>query len=327
MALIGTLSSGISALQAFTKGLDVIGNNIANVNTTGFKSSSAMYADSFSDVLLQSSPSPATGSNTEPMQVGTGVMLSGVKTSFAQGELSTTGKSTDMAISGNGFFIVTDPANGATFATRSGDFRMDTAGNLVTQMGNRVQGLTGGKISYVATAVNGALVYTPTATAPTTVGDINTVLTLAVGSGLTNSTGGAFTDAQVAAGAPTIASQSTDSSGSITALMSDGSSFTQGQILLQNFEDPAALTSKGNNLYSGFGSAGPIGGTTLSAANNTAGTGSLGSVQAGSLELSNVDLTQQFSDLITTQRSFEAGSRLITVSDSVLEDVVNLKQR
>jgi flagellar hook protein FlgE len=72
--------------------------------------------------------------------------------------------------------------------------------------------------------------------------------------------------------------------------------------------------------------AGPIGGSTLTAANNTAGANGLGSIQSGALEGSNVDLTQQFSDLITTQRSFEAASRLITVSDTILDDIVNLKR-
>jgi flagellar hook protein FlgE len=83
---------------------------------------------------------------------------------------------------------------------------------------------------------------------------------------------------------------------------------------------------EGGNLYSGLTAAGPMGGGIL-AGNNDPGTSGLASIQAGTLEQSNVDLTQQFSDLITAQRSFQAGSRLITVSDTVLEDVVNLKTR
>jgi flagellar hook protein FlgE len=82
---------------------------------------------------------------------------------------------------------------------------------------------------------------------------------------------------------------------------------------------------EGNNLYSGLIAAGPAGGSVL-AGNNDPDTNGLGTILSGTLEQSNVDLTQQFSDLITTQRSFQAGSRLITVSDTVLEDIVNLKR-
>jgi len=89
--------------------------------------------------------------------------------------------------------------------------------------------------------------------------------------------------------------------------------------------------STGNNLYSGMISAGPVGAANGSTSlqtgtTNAPGQNGLGSIQAGSLELSNVDLTDQFANLITTQRSFQAGSRLITVSDSLLEDIVNLKR-
>ena len=79
-------------------------------------------------------------------------------------------------------------------------------------------------------------------------------------------------------------------------------------------------------FYGGFDAAGPIGGTALSAANNSAGTNGLGRMQVGTLELSNVDLSQQFADMIITQRSFQAGSRVITVTDGMLEEVINLKR-
>src|SRR3954462_6937305 len=159
MALIGTMGSGVSALRSFSKGLEVIGNNIANVNTTGFKSADAKYADSFSNILLRSSPTPpgGAGSNTPPTQVGTGVQLAGITTNFAQGALSTTGKDTDLGVSGAGFFRVRDVANGREFATRAGDFRLDDQGYLVTQQEFRVQGLSNGATSYVPTDVAGTL--------------------------------------------------------------------------------------------------------------------------------------------------------------------------
>lgn len=96
--------------------------------------------------------------------------------------------------------------------------------------------------------------------------------------------------------------------------------------MLQNFSDPGALTREGSNLFSGFSAAGPIGGIGLTAANNSPGSNGLGRIQSGTLELSNVDLSAEFADLITTQRAFQAASRVITVSDTVLDDVVNLKR-
>jgi flagellar hook protein FlgE len=272
------------------KGLEVIGNNIANVNTTGFKASDVKYTDSFSNILQRSTPSSANSSNTPSAGIGTGVTIAGVATSFAQGSLSSTGRDTDLGISGNGFFRVKNPVDGAEFATRSGEFRWSDQGYLVTQQGFRVQGLTGSGLS--------------------TVGDIQL------------GTPPAGTQRQ---------SLSIDRTGSVVEFYSDGTSTTTGKVLLQNFNDPTALTREGNNLYSGLITAGPIGaaaGTIDLQADttNVAGQNGLGIIQSGTLELSNVDLTDQFASLITTQRSFQAGSRLVTVSDSVLEDIVNLKR-
>src|SRR5258708_39646771 len=121
MSLIGTMDSGVSALRTFQKGLEVIGNNIANVNTTGFKSADATFTDSFSNILQQSSPAPASGagSDTPAVGLGTGVRLAGISKNFSQGSLSTTGSSSDLGISGNGYFMVKDSASGAYYATRS----------------------------------------------------------------------------------------------------------------------------------------------------------------------------------------------------------------
>jgi flagellar hook protein FlgE len=291
MSLIGTMGSGVSALRTFTKGLEVIGNNIANVNTTGFKASQAKYADSFSNVLQNSAPSSATSGNSPSMMVGRGVTLAAITTNFSQGSLTNTGRPTDLGVSGNGFFHVKNPTDGVEFATRAGDFRWDDQGFLVTSQGYRVQGLTGAGLAAV--------------------GDIKL------------GTPPAGTQLQ---------SASIDRSGNVVEFYGNGTSATTNQVLLQHFNDPAALNSVGNNLYSGLVAAGPVGaaaGTSalVAGTTNAPGQNGLGAIQAGTLELSNVDLTEQFSNLITTQRSFQAGSRLITVSDSILEDIVNLKQR
>src|ERR1041385_6089323 len=101
MSLLDSLTSGVSALRSFEKGLSVIGNNIANVLTTGFKSSTTNYSDNFSNLLRQSAPSPTggTGSNTPAQQVGTGVQIASINGNFTQGTLSPTGNPTDLGIS------------------------------------------------------------------------------------------------------------------------------------------------------------------------------------------------------------------------------------
>lgn len=290
MSLIGTMGSGVSALRTFMKGLEVIGNNIANVNTTGFKSSQAKYADSFSNILQRSSPSGAGTSNTSSIGVGTGVSLSAVTTNFSQGSLASTGRNTDLGISGAGFFHVRNAVDGSEYATRSGDFRWTDQGFLVNPQGLRVQGATGAGLG--------------------TLGD-------------------------VALGTPPVGTQlqsaTIDRGGNVIEYYSDGSSATTGRVLIQTFNDPSALVKEGNNLFSGMIAAGAVGAAAGTSdlkvsGENDPGANGLGNIQAGTLELSNVDLTDQFANLITTQRSFQAGSRLITVSDSVLEDIVNLKR-
>lgn len=282
MSLIGTLTSGVSALRTFSKGLEVIGNNIANINTTGYKSSQASFSDSFSNTLRGSAPSSGTTSSQSAVQVGTGVTLAGIQTNFTQGALNSTGNITDLGISGKGFFIVQDAGTGAQFATRDGQFRIDDNGYLVTTGGLRLQGMVGAAIA-----------------------DLQVGGSIPVGAQLQ--------------------SISFDQAGNLIESYSDGTSATTGQIQLQNFSDTSALMREGSNLFSGLGAAGPIGGGILAGSNDPNSNG-LGSIQSGTLESSNVDLTDQFSQLITTQRSFQAGSRLITVSDSVLEDIVNLKR-
>ncbi len=290
MSLIGTLTSGVSAMQSFTKGLEVIGNNIANVNTTGYKGSSANFEESFSNIIRSPAPSSATSSNISSIQVGTGVKIGSINSNMNQGALSATGITTDLGVSGNGFFRVKNPVDGAEYATRAGDFRIDDQGFLVTSKGYRVQGLTGGS----------------SGSAPSTIGDI------ALGTPPTGTQ---------------LQSYSFDRQGNMVEFYSDGSSATTNRVLLQNFRDPSALQRTGDNLYTGFLSAGPIGGAALTTSGeNNPGTNGLGTIESGSLELSNVDLTEQFANMITAQRSFQASSRIVTVSDSILEEVVNLKR-
>jgi flagellar hook protein FlgE len=288
--MIRSLNSGVSGIQQFQEKMDVIGNNIANVNTTGFKSARLDFADAFSDTLRTSSSATGTSSGTPAIQIGSGVGTSAVRNIYTQGAITTTGYQTDMAISGDGFFVVRDPVTNVDFVTRAGNFRLDANNFLVTDSGLRVQGFND----------NGL----------TTRGDI--------------AVDASQVPATTTPGA-TMTAFSIDLEGHVKVKMSDGSEFTRGQILLQRFSDPQSLQKEGLNLYSGIGSAGPLGGNTAPVA-QPPGSNGLGRIESGALELSNVDLAGQFTDMITTQRAFQACARVITTSDEMLQELVSLKR-
>jgi flagellar hook protein FlgE len=287
--MVRSLNSGVSGIQQFQEKMDVIGNNIANVNTTGFKASRVDFADSFSDTLRGSSSATPTTSGTPAIQIGTGVTTTSIKNIYTQGALVRTGYQTDMMISGDGFFVVRDPVSGVEFVTRAGNFRTDTNGLLVTDAGFRVQGFSDPAL--------------------TTRGDIQI-----------DATGRPATSDPTA----TMTSWSVSQQGEIKVKLSDGTEYVRGQILLQRFSDPQALEKEGLNLYSGIGAAGPLGGA--SPAPEAAGTNGLGRIESGALELSNVDLANEFSNMITAQRAFQANARVITTSDEMLQELVNLKR-
>jgi len=270
--MLRSLDSGVSALQQFQQSMDVIGNNIANVSTVGFKGANVNFADAFSQTL-------GSGSGGT-MQVGTGVITSAIANQFTQGSITSTGVQTDMAISGNGFFMVNDPsASGYQYVTRDGQFHVDPNGYLVNSGGMRVQGYTDDTF--------------------TTVGDV-----------VINNNGAA----------QPLSSYGFDKNGKITVILADGSSFVRGQVLLQNFTSPERLTKEGNNLFSGMDTAGPL------AQPGTPGSSGLGTIVTASLEMSNVDLASQMASLITTQRAFQASARIVTTSDEILQELVNLKR-
>jgi len=274
--MLRSLNSGVSAMQAFQQDMDVIGNDIANVNTTGFKSARVDFADALSQTLQ------TTGSGVT-VQVGTGVMTDTITNQFIQGPISNTNSPSDLAISSNGFFLVRDPVSGQTYATRAGDFTQDSNGNgyLITSSGYRLQGYSDSAL--------------------TTLGDIKIDNT---GSG---STAG-------------VDSFSVGPDGKVTVKLSDGVSFIRGQVLLQNFSSPQSLIKQGNNLYSGLASAGPLAQPAVPGTNGT------GSIEGSALEMSNVDLANEFSQMITAQRAFQASARVITTSDEMLQELVNLKR-
>jgi flagellar hook protein FlgE len=138
--VLRSLFSGITGLRAHQTLMDVVSNNISNVNTTGFKSSAVVFEDTLSQTL-RSAGAPATSGATggiNPAQVGLGVQLGAISTNFGQGSAQNTGKSTDLMIQGDGFFLLNN--GGDTLYTRSGAFSFDTNGMLVNAEGMKVQG-------------------------------------------------------------------------------------------------------------------------------------------------------------------------------------------
>ena len=250
-------------MDSFQTALDTIGNNIANSNTTGYKDERSNFADALS-----------------------GATISSTGTDYSQGTIDSTSKSGDLAVSGNGFFVVTDPITTAQYVTRSGAFHLDSNNYLVTDDGMRVQGYTDSSLS--------------------TVGDIQIDATGTTGT------------------STSVSSYSVGTDGQITVTTSDNTSFVRGQVLLLSFQNPEALVREGNNLYSNISNAGALGGGSGTPA--AAGTNGLGTIKDQSLEASNVDLTSEFTNMITVERGYQANAKVITTSDEMLQEVINLKR-
>lgn len=288
--MIRSLNAGVSGIHQFQTRLDVIGNNIANSSTLGFKAGRADFGDSFSQTLQASSGGAGGRGSLPGQQVGSGVTTTAIRNIFNQGSVNQTYVNSDLAINGEGYFMVKDPVTGSEFATRAGNFRVDDNGYLVTSQGYRLQGYNDLGLS--------------------TVGDLR------VDAGARPDTASA--DAKLAA-------YSITPTGHLKIRLTDSTEYNRGQVLLQSFSDPQALLKEGNNLYSGLAAAGPLGGAD-SPTPAPPSTNGLGEIQAGALESSNVDLTNEFANLITTQRGFQASARIITTSDEILQEVVNLKR-
>jgi len=216
--MLSSLSSGVSGLDSFQEQMDVIGNNIANLNTTGYKAATVDFADAFSNVLNAPSGGSSTSSGTDPIQVGTGVSITAIDNNWTQGAIGSTGISSDLAVSGNGFFTVRDTITGNDYVTRDGTFTVDANGYLISANGDRVQGYTDSSLS--------------------TLGDIKI-----------NITGSPSTSPMV--------SYNVDAQGNVNVTQADGTTFVRGQVLLTSFQDPQKLINQGNNLYSNLAEAGP----------------------------------------------------------------------
>ncbi|MCL6515632.1 flagellar hook-basal body complex protein [Alicyclobacillus sp.] len=286
--MLRSMYSAISGMQGFATKLDVIGNNIANVNTPGFKSGRVDFADVLSQTISGGSAPAGSNGGTNPVQVGLGMRVAGIDTLFTQGADQSTGVSTDLAINGAGFFTVTD-SSGQTYLTRAGDFSVDAAGNLV---------LPDGK---VAAGFKGSTPPTSSAT-PTAVNLKNWV-----------PSGNTLAEAPDVQIGP---------DGSVSAMVNDSSGnvsrATLGYLAIATVPNPGGLQKVGDTLFVEGSNSGPV-------TYQVAGTNNTGSVASGYLEMSNVDLTREFTEMIVAQRGFDANSHIIGTANAILQDIVNLK--
>lgn len=406
--MLRSLFTGVSGLTSHQQRLDVIANNIANVNTTGYKAGQAHFQDMMSQTLAGASPSQAASGGMNPKQIGLGVSLATISNDLSQGALQSTGVMTDLAIQGDGFFILN--RGNQSLYSRDGTFGLDSNNFLVQPSnGMKVQGWT---------AVNGVLdtsqpvgdLTIPVAArmearatdAATLIGNLDSRTTVgstyqnnfvvydslgeshsvnitytmtgadtwdwqASGTGITvgpnnfgqltfnpdgslaaqngllevATTNGSTTPVMITPDfaqmtqlasantvtlsdqngyAPgTMVSYNISNSGVINGVFDNGIVQVMGQVALARFTNSGGLMKDGQNLWVESANSGvpQVG---------TAGTGARGGIEAGSLEMSNVNLADEFSDMIITQRGFQANSRIITTSDEVLQELLNMKR-
>ncbi len=275
--MLRSLFAGISGLRGHQQMMDVTSNNIANVNTTGFKSSQIVFEDALSQTIRAATAAGPNTAATNPAQIGLGVRVSGTSTNFGQGATQLTGRSTDMLIQGDGFFVV--DAAGQESYTRAGAFSFDAQGRLTTADGGLVQG-------WMATA---GVVDTTGPLTPVTI-DSATYRGFSVGA-----------------------------DGTVVGQLPDGTSQTIGQLAVANFANPSGLEKVGGSLYRSTVNSGAV-------QIGTAGQNGTGSLVTNALEMSNVDLAQELTGLIIAQRGFQANSKVISTSDELLQDLMNLKR-
>jgi len=425
--MLRSMYSGISGLKNFQTKLDVIGNNISNVNTYGFKKGRVVFKDLISQTTAGASAPTETRGGVNPKQVGLGSQIAAIDTIHGTGSLQTTARTLDLAVSGDGFFQVADATaglNGYTNIqyTRAGNFYMDKDGYLVNGDGKYLVGSAANVIttqtpiltfkledpsatdvgddkyagySYLLNAngdhinssggalpssgvsnhglrLNGNKLYfgaepaTPlsvTISGSTYEYEVDGEGTLFINngtdrfeviangqyrdaSGVTRTftdtanpslysavrtavvqTGTRTVDTYTNTGAtlkpikiPTTAqSISIGQDGTVNFVDKDGVLQWAGQLQLAKFPNTSGLEKAGSNYYQQTPNSGvPVLGTATEQG--------IGSIQSGFLEMSNVDLSEEFTEMIVAQRGFQANSRIITTSDEILQELVNLKR-
>ena len=419
--MIRSMYTAISSLSLQQKYLDVVSNNLANANTTGFKASRVLSQDQFAQMMSPGSAPTATQGGTNPTQIGLGVNVGYISSNFTQGIMQSTGRNMDLGVQGDGFFVYGQDANRRY--SREGSMSLDMEGNLVNSAtGLRTQGwsaeatgaidttlavgdiqvdtektlakatanvalggnlsanMVGGDTNNISMGVYDSLGALQTASVRFTRGGTAAVPTnvwtwqvmdtsvtppvAGTGDGtitfdangqidLTASTAGAAVSIPGSAGSTTpitplaidfskltqlaaansaaVTSQDGLSAGTVSdvyispndgvvsLIYSNGMSEQVGQVALARFANPTGLMkAEDTSFMAGLNS----GDAQIGAAS----TGGRGSIASSYLEASNVDMAQEFTNMILAQRGFQASSRVITTSDEILQELVNLKR-
>ncbi|MGH4050385.1 MAG: flagellar hook-basal body complex protein [Clostridium sp.] len=338
--MLRSFYSGVSGLKVNQVKLDVIGNNIANVGTTAFKSSRVRFKDMVSQSVNESGAPGTSQGGVNPKQVGLGVQVSGIDTMVGQGAMQPTSRTLDVAIDGEGYLmvakgkvpdtnadgitlgtdnVVDDPNGVELFYTRDGALTLDKSGNLLNSDGLRILGYA------VKEGANISLAYSGGAATPKFV-DANKALT-------TETTliplviPEKIEDPNDATKTLRVISYSIEKDGQIKAVLEDGKVSVLGQIATSSFKNAAGLSKVGGNLFKNTSNSGEAVvrsgiGTDPDEDNSDA----YGDVLSQMLEMSNVDLAEQFTDMIIAQRAFQASGKSITTGDEILQELIGLKR-
>jgi len=269
--------AAISGLKTHQVMLDVTSNDIANVNTIGYKSARTTFKDSLTQLQRGASGAGGGTGGANAAQIGLGTQLGSIDNLMSSGALQSTGNALDVAIQGPGMFRVAPsttvppvPNAAGTEYTRAGNFTTNPQGYLMTQDGYYVQGRT-------------------------TAG-VDTLLVIPASS----------TNLAIA------------QTGDVSYVDTTGTRVSAGSLSLATFANSAGLERSGNNRWLQSANSGAPNVGTPSA--------QFGFTTAGAVEMSNVDLAQAFTSMITAQRGFQANSRVISTADEMLQDLVNLKR-
>lgn len=341
--MLRSLYSGISGMKVNQVKLDVIANNIANVGTTAFKSSRVRFKDMVSQSVTEAASPGTSQGGVNAKQVGQGVQISGIDTILTQGMMQPTSRNLDVAMDGEGYLMVakgdisgkvtllTDntidiatPSKMDISYTRDGALILDDDQHLLTSDGLRVMGYSildasATPVSNTTYDAAGKATITFVNANDTSVKADSKLMPLTIPNEI-------VTDAtKTPATTQKVISFSIEKDGLIKAVLKDGSVAVVGQLAMASFSNPEGLSKVGDNLYKNTANSGEaVFRTGIGAA--ISNSGGYGDMLQGMLEMSNVDLAEQFTDMIVAQRAFQASGKSITTGDEILQEIINLKR-
>ena len=344
--MLRSLYSGISGMKVNQTKLDVIGNNLANVSTTAFKGSRVNFSTTISQTLGSASAASDSLGGVNGKQIGLGAQISSIDKIMSQGSMQSTSRSLDVAVDGSGYFMVatgpaltgdakdsitivnngvgTMPANSSVAYTRDGSFVLDNEGNLLTSKGYRVLGFAMQTTDPVTNKTvdniedDGKVLYVESNNQTKAIDD--KLVSLKIPDKVIK------VDAQGKRTEVAVKSFNISADGLITGVLETGEITALGQIAMSSFKNEVGLTDIGNNMYEPSGSSGAAiisSGKNSPTNRNSSG---YGDILQGYLEMSGVDMAEQFTDMIVATKAFQAAGKTITTGDEILSEIINLKR-